>query len=442
VSRSKKLNKLGVFEPILQRRHCCIDNCLVFKDNSRMIYQFWRLSDASESNLGLACTDDGLFLGRTPLIERHGGQFVVRDRSEIERLLRRVDQRGLAVDRLMPGLACVASAMNANDPCLARIAAVHLRVPDLPNEAARDRMEAEDAVIKSADWNPALHPRIGIPPNPGWFAPTDGSSEASSWTRTAQNDDPIWRSDAAQSIGENRVVLPPGQRSDELGDLLEWIANAKLGDEKAIRAEIKRNYYDVGDTSGGDALNAALSNVLGPGIEYKDRQQILNAIGPYSASSDSDEQTANLLIGAGLLLPAIFPPAAAAEMPLAAWGFGWAARGMYFSEQLGANLPGTFPVVDSWLGGVITSIKSIDLKAATYQSEVRLTYRLNDYINRLALFHGASLGIWRIESTAIEGRVLSVVVPKGSMTTAQKAAIEAARLRAQAFGIDLIITPF
>jgi hypothetical protein len=77
-----------------------------------------------------------------------------------------------------------------------------------------------------------------------------------------------------------------------------------------------------------------------------------------------------------------------------------------------------------------------------YQSEVRLTYRLNDYINRLSVFDGASLGVWRIESTAIEVRVLSVVVPKGSITAAQKAAIEAAALRAQAFGIDLTITPF
>jgi hypothetical protein len=51
---------------------------------------------------------------------------------------------------------------------LARIAAVHLRIPDLPDRAARERMEAEDRlikyaggsfVVKTGDWNPALHPR-------------------------------------------------------------------------------------------------------------------------------------------------------------------------------------------------------------------------------------------------------------------------------------------
>lgn len=405
------------------------------------MHHLWRLSEGGANNLGLACTDDGLFLGRTPLIERRDRQYVVRDRNEIERLLARVNLHE-SLGRLMPGLATVASAMNAHDPCLARIAAVHLQIPDLPHRAARDALEAEDVFIKSADWNPALHPRTGTPPNPGWFAPTDGSENESSSTRVAENDHPISRSDAAQSIGEQRVVLPPGQRNDELADLLEWIANAKPGDEKAIRSEIRRNYYDVGDTSGGDALNAALGNALGPGVGYKDRQRILDAIGPYSASAESDEQTTNLLIGAGLVLPAIFPPAAAAEGASAVWELGWAARGMRISEQFGANLPPNFPVVDSWLGNIATSIKSIDLRAVTYQGVPRLTYRINSYIDNLAVFDGATLNGWEIKSNAIKGRVLSIVVPKGSMTAMQKVVFEGAKLRAEAFDIDLIITPF
>jgi hypothetical protein len=407
------------------------------------MHHFWRLSDGGDSNLGLACTDDGLFLGRTALIERRGRQFAVRDRSEIERLFQRIDRSGPAVDRLIPGLHTVASAMNANDPCLARIAAVHLRIPDLPDCAARDRIEAEDALIKSADWNPALHPRRGTPPNPGWFAPTDGADSESPPIRLAENDHPISRSDAAQSIGENRIVLPPGQRNDELADLLEWIANAKPGDEKGIRDEIKRNYYDLGDKSGGDALNSALNNVLGPGVAYKDRQRILDTIGPYSFSSESDEQTVNSLTAAGLILPAIFPPAAAAEIPVAvAWELGWAARGIYFSEKLGANLPPTFPVADIWLNRIVTSIKSIDLRAITYQSPARLTYRLDDYIGKIATYNGGKLGFTVIKSEAIAGRILSLAIPRGTMTTAQRAAIESAKARARAFDVDLVITEF
>ncbi len=126
---------------------------------------FWRLREYSHDNRGLACTDDGLLLGHTSLVERRAGRFVVRDRGEIERLLKRVYHGELPVDRLMRGLAAIAAALNANDQCLARIAAVHLKIPDLPSPAARDALAAEDSLIKyargesgGADWNPALHP--------------------------------------------------------------------------------------------------------------------------------------------------------------------------------------------------------------------------------------------------------------------------------------------
>ena len=49
-----------------------------------MIY-VWRLSEATAGNLGLACTENGLLLGQTPLIERRDGRFVARERAEIER---------------------------------------------------------------------------------------------------------------------------------------------------------------------------------------------------------------------------------------------------------------------------------------------------------------------------------------------------------------------
>lgn len=139
-------------------------------------------------------------------------------------------------------------------------------------------MQAEDLLIKSADWNPALHPRTGTPPNPGWFAPIDGAGEEASSIRIAQNDDPARRSDASASVGDDRVRLPPGERNDELGDFLEWIANAKPEEEQAIRAEIKRHYYDAGDKLGYEALNAALGDILEPGIDRNARKQILNQI--------------------------------------------------------------------------------------------------------------------------------------------------------------------
>jgi len=169
-----------------------------------MIHRIWRLSETSDhNNLGLACTDQDLLLGRTPLIERRDGRFVVRERSELECLFSLAYGREAIAQRLIPGLATVAAALNAGDQGLARIAAVHLRIPDLPDRAARDAMEAADVLIKyardegggSSNWNPALHPRAGTPPNPGWFSPTEGAGDASSPIQAAQNDNPPRRLD-------------------------------------------------------------------------------------------------------------------------------------------------------------------------------------------------------------------------------------------------------
>ncbi len=148
-----------------------------------MIHQIWRLSEAGADNLGLASTEDGLLLARTPLIERRGGRFIVRERSEIERLLNYAYCYDFPVDRLMGGLATVASALEAGDQCLARIAAVHLRLPDVPSRAARDLMEAEDSLIKSAtSLPPPGHCELtelrkaspDDPNHPGWPAGTEG----------------------------------------------------------------------------------------------------------------------------------------------------------------------------------------------------------------------------------------------------------------------------
>ena len=129
-------------------------------------------------------------------------------------------------------------------------------------------------------------------------------------------------------------------------------------------------------------------------------------------------------------------------LPSAAWKLGWAARGNYFSEQLGADLPATFRTIDSFSNGIATSIKSIDLNAATYQDAARLTYRLNAYIDSVATYDGSVLGSIQILPANISGRALSLAIPKGSMTAAQRSAIDAARTRAQAFGVNLIIKEF
>jgi hypothetical protein len=147
---------------------------------------------------------------------------VVRERGEIERLLKRAYHGELPVDRLMGGLGTLASALNANDQCLARIAAVHLKIPDLPSAAVREAMAAEDSLIKytrgegagAANWDSALHPRAGTPPNPGWFATTGGGHD-SSGARFAENQVDSHRIDDVPISDDKKVKPPPDYRIGE-----------------------------------------------------------------------------------------------------------------------------------------------------------------------------------------------------------------------------------
>jgi hypothetical protein len=201
-----------------------------------MIYPKWRLSEYTPDNLGLAFTDEGLLLGHTALIERCDGRFVVRDPDEIARLIKYSFPNGVAVERLMPGLATVARALNANDQALARIAAVHLKLPDLPSLTKRNAMVAEDALIKyERDWNPALHPRTGTPPNPGWFAPVDGgpTSHGEVRLRLAENVDPSRRIDATPPTDTEQIKPSPGNPMDQPANFADRFgAGQQAGDSK------------------------------------------------------------------------------------------------------------------------------------------------------------------------------------------------------------------
>jgi hypothetical protein len=77
------------------------------------------------------------------------------------------------------------------------------------------------------------------------------------------------------------VSFPDDDRIDELGDFLEWIANAKPEEESVIRSEIKRYYYDHGDKEGGDALNQALDEAL-VAIDLAERATILDRYERYT----------------------------------------------------------------------------------------------------------------------------------------------------------------
>jgi hypothetical protein len=129
--------------------------------------------------------------------------------------------------------------------------------------------------------------------------------------------------------------------------------------------------------------------------------------------------------------------------PAEAWKRGWAARGQYFDKLLrDGSLPPGFRTIDNFTNGNAISIKSIDLTVATYQNELRLTYRLNKYIADMAEYEGGEWANKIVPADEITGRVVDLVVPKGSMTEVQRNAIEAVQARAKMLDrpVVLIIT--
>ena len=199
----------------------------------------WRLSAGGDQNLGLCCSEEGLFLGRTPLIERRDGTYVVRLQADLDRLFRRAYGGEGAAARVMPGLATVGTALGQRNLALAQIAAVHLRLPDLPDILTRTALEAEDRLIKrgSAAWDETRHPRTGTPPNPGWFAPHPRGEGRPQPTRTAQGgrggrrpevtSDPM--AEVRQAVWDARVALL--RRIDPDNPHLTYFANpnSRLG---------------------------------------------------------------------------------------------------------------------------------------------------------------------------------------------------------------------
>lgn len=433
--------------------------------------RIWRLSD-QRSDLGLCCAKDGLFLGGTPLLDRQSNGFAARPQADLETVFSRGFGFSVSLDRVMSGLTTVASALNAGDLCRARIAAVHLRIPDLPDALARLDMQIEDLALKldriakttaAGDWNPPggggwdpeKHPRAGAGPNPGWFAPTGGNETSDeSPHATLVSDKPG---------DDGRLHLPPGKRNDEIGDLLEWIANAKPEDADAINAEIKRVFYDAGDFNDGAMFHAALAEVLRH-PDQATRERVLETYEPITHQDPGEiGQISSWLEGAVLgRLPALrslWPgagstdvaeaesSATSAEAAAAAraefWKLPWSTRGFAIHAALKGSLPWWFEGIDDFSAdGVATSFKSIDLNAGTYQNAKNLGYRINRYVNDLAKFNGKSYENWSVSGEDITKRVLKLVVPEGSISEAQEAAIDAAVSRARAREIFVVVMPF
>jgi RHS repeat-associated protein len=117
------------------------------------------------------------------------------------------------------------------------------------------------------------------------------------------------------------------------------------------------------------------------------------------------------------------------------------ARGNAVERALGANLPRTFPTFDKFINGVASSIKSIDLRAVTYQNPANLERVLTNYVDKVANFTSGAVGRTAIEGSQISGRVLEVAVPQGGASAAQQAVLSRVTAAAAQRGVQVVVIP-
>lgn len=139
------------------------------------------------------------------------------------------------------------------------------------------------------------------------------------------------------------------------------------------------------------------------------------------AGSGSDAFTnyavsAHMLTDIGMVLSPMKEAFAGAKSP---WALAPSARGFAIEGMLGGNLPKAFPVIDKFVDGVATSIKSIDLTADTYSKGNNLLNTLNGYTNKLDNFTGATREGVTVGSSDITSKVLQVAIQPGKASLGQ-----------------------
>jgi hypothetical protein len=135
--------------------------------------------------------------------------------------------------------------------------------------------------------------------------------------------------------------------------------------------------------------------------------------------------------------------ALSAQQRAAIWKLRWKERGKAIDKIFRrGKLHELSRTIDDFVDGVAISNKSVDLNAATYQNFGRLLSRVSRDLKKLEGYSGTDWGGDKIVSSEIRGRVLRLIIPRGSMTPVQREAIEAASRIARSKRLRLIVAEF
>jgi hypothetical protein len=177
------------------------------EDSLSQIGRWFGLSE--QRGHGVSCDENGVFVGAVPLVEPCHGcaglrKFRPRPLADLNRELSKRYGMPLDLSAKTASLAAIAQALSRGDILHARIATLHLEIPDPPSlakavqsitEVIALAKELRASGLLKADWDPEKHPRwpAGSPDSTGGrFAPSEAdlgatlADESSTSTRTAQ----------------------------------------------------------------------------------------------------------------------------------------------------------------------------------------------------------------------------------------------------------------
>ena len=172
---------------------------------------------------GVSCDADGVFVGGIALLQPPGAgnsSWCVRQLAELNKGLSARYRLPIDIASKAGALSPIAAALNRGDVAMAAIAAVQMQIPDPPPLA--NRTERPDEIVRCARelcrsgllkffWNPAQHPRAGVPPNLGWFAPVGEGSDAATVVLAAEHFNP----------SEKPLIFDDGEEGEDSRGIVE-----------------------------------------------------------------------------------------------------------------------------------------------------------------------------------------------------------------------------
>jgi hypothetical protein len=245
------------------------------------VYRLWpRRPRDGLLSLGLSCDEEGLCLASycrlvTAALDREGQKFYrPRALGEINDVLSAGYGTPIDAAEFYPTIKRIAEYMTRGQWTLATLAAVHLRLPELSDQAAAQRL----LKVTFPGWDPDKHPRwpaLSTEDHGGRFRPSDG-------------DGSLLVPVADRPSGASHANLKPGKYREDLEALVEAIANATPEDVPALRRAIDEKFLRVGDFDGGTTLQGMLTQAseFPPGSPQ--RQNILDLISAYARGNPEE----------------------------------------------------------------------------------------------------------------------------------------------------------